>query len=86
MIPLVVAVSEKGDVESGAETGRGVVRFLVSRFFLDNINNFFIPDVPDPPGRPLVTGFTSRSVDLTWAKPRVDKKEAPIMGYIITTG
>ena len=43
-------------------------------------------DVPDAPGRPLVTGFTSRSIDLSWAKPRKQSKEAPITGYSIVTG
>ena len=32
----------------------------------------------------MVTGFTSRSVTLTWTKPR--KVDAPITGYVITTG
>ena len=26
---------------------------------------------PDPPSRPLVTGFDSRSVTLTWSRPRL---------------
>ena len=34
----------------------------------------------------LVTGFTSRSIDLSWAKPRKQSKEAPITGYSIVTG
>ena len=45
-----------------------------------------LADVPDAPGRPLVTGFTSRSIDLSWAKPRKQSKEAPITGYSIVTG
>ena len=45
-----------------------------------------VADVPDAPGRPLVTGFTSRSIDLSWAKPRKQSEEAPITGYSIVTG
>lgn len=45
----------------------------------------YIPDVPNPPGRPMVTGFTSRSITLSWSKPR-RSDGAPILGYVITTG
>ena len=39
-----------------------------------------------PPSRPLVTGFTSRTVDISWTKPQI-RKNSPdeILGYIITT-
>ncbi len=31
--------------------------------------SLFFADVPDPPGKPLVMGFTSRSVNLSWTPP-----------------
>ncbi len=39
----------------------------------------------EEPSRPLVTGFTSRSVTLSWTKPR-PSEHAPqdLLGYIIT--
>lgn len=41
-----------------------------------------LSDVPDPPGRPLIMGFTSRSVNLSWA-PSKDTHHSPITHYII---
>ncbi|XP_063218642.1 protein sidekick-2-like [Bacillus rossius redtenbacheri] len=41
-----------------------------------------VQDVPDPPGRPLIMGFTSRAVNLSWAPPQ-DTHNSPIMHYII---
>ena len=41
-------------------------------------------DVPDPPGRPLIMGFTSRSVNLSWA-PSLSSHGSPISHYIIHT-
>ena len=46
---------------------------------------FIFSDVPDPPGQPMVLGFTSRTVRLSWTKPRRGD-DTPITGYIITTG
>ena len=61
--------------------------FAVDRHHRTNSSLYlFLADVPDAPGRPLVTGFTSRSIDLSWAKPRKQSKEAPITGYSIVTG
>ena len=45
----------------------------------------FFPDEPEPPGRPFITGFTSRTISLSWTKPK-DKKDSPVLGYAITTG
>ena len=40
---------------------------------------------PDPPSRPLVTGFTSRSITLTWSSPRPSKHSpGPIADYVVT--
>ncbi|XP_076316629.1 putative receptor-type tyrosine-protein phosphatase mosPTP-1 isoform X2 [Tachypleus tridentatus] len=39
-------------------------------------------DIPDPPGMPLVMGFTSRSVNLSWA-PSINSHNSPILHYII---
>ncbi|GFU26415.1 tyrosine-protein phosphatase 99A [Nephila pilipes] len=41
-----------------------------------------VPDIPDPAGMPLIMGFTSRSVNLSWA-PSVDNHNSPILHYII---
>ena len=40
---------------------------------------------PDPPSRPLVTGFTSRTVTLTWSSPRPSKHSpGPVTDYVVT--
>jgi len=39
-------------------------------------------DVPDAPGRPLVMGFTSRSVNLSWTPP-LNAHNAPVSNYLI---
>ena len=44
-----------------------------------------LTDVPDPPGRPMVTRFTSRSVTLSWTQSKRNL-DSPITGYILTTG
>uniref|UniRef100_T1JAT5 Uncharacterized protein n=1 Tax=Strigamia maritima TaxID=126957 RepID=T1JAT5_STRMM len=38
--------------------------------------------VPEPPGKPFIMGFTSRSVNLSWA-PILDPKQSPILHYAI---
>ena len=42
----------------------------------------YILDIPDPPGKPLVMGFTSRSVNLSWAPP-ISAHNSPISHYLI---
>ena len=44
----------------------------------------FATDVPDPPGRPLIMGFTSRSVNLSWA-PSLSSHGSQVTHYIIYT-
>ncbi len=39
-------------------------------------------DVPDPPGKPLVMGFTSRSVNLSWTPP-LNAHNSPVSHYLI---
>lgn len=46
------------------------------------IHFLFIVDVPDAPGKPLVMGFTSRSVNLSWTPP-LNVHNSPIVNYII---
>ena len=41
-----------------------------------------VADVPDTPGTPLVMGFTSRSVNLSWTPP-LNVNNAPIINYLI---
>ena len=53
-------------------------------YYIIDLLCFFL-DVPNPPGRPMVTGFTSRSMTLSWSKPR-QTDAAPVLGYVITTG
>jgi len=40
-------------------------------------------DIPDPPGRPLITGFTSRSANLSWTAPLFDNLHHPILHYLV---
>ncbi|XP_058457054.1 tyrosine-protein phosphatase 99A [Malaya genurostris] len=46
--------------------------------------DLLVQDVPDPPGRPMVISFTSRSVDLSWAYSQ-DARTTPITNFIIET-
>ncbi|TRY70690.1 hypothetical protein TCAL_12939 [Tigriopus californicus] len=41
-----------------------------------------VPDVPEPPGRPLVNSFTSRSVNLSWTPP-AELHHTSILYYLI---
>ncbi|XP_043500700.1 tyrosine-protein phosphatase 99A isoform X2 [Polistes fuscatus] len=43
-----------------------------------------VQDVPDPPERPLITSFTSKSVNLSWA-PGANSHNNPISHYVIYT-
>ncbi|XP_075525453.1 putative receptor-type tyrosine-protein phosphatase mosPTP-1 isoform X3 [Dermacentor variabilis] len=46
------------------------------------IVRLYVQDVPDPPGIPIVVGFTSRSVNLSWTSS-VNTHNSPILQYII---
>ncbi|XP_022250012.1 protein sidekick-2-like, partial [Limulus polyphemus] len=48
----------------------------------EGILRLFVQDIPDRTGMPLIMGFTSRSVNLSWA-PSVDNHFSPIIHYII---
>ncbi|XP_056645742.1 tyrosine-protein phosphatase 99A [Diorhabda sublineata] len=48
----------------------------------DGVIQLRVMDVPDPPGRPLIVSFTSRTVDLSWASPQNNHFSA-INHYII---
>lgn len=48
------------------------------------IFNFTHIDVPDPPERPLIISFTSRSVNLSWAHSQ-DQRNAFVEHFIIET-
>ncbi|OAD61167.1 hypothetical protein WN48_00486 [Eufriesea mexicana] len=43
-----------------------------------------LSDVPDPPDRPLISNFTSRSVRLSWVASR-NSHNNPILYYVIET-
>ncbi|XP_057323850.1 tyrosine-protein phosphatase 99A-like isoform X1 [Microplitis mediator] len=53
-----------------------------SRNIPEVIVNLTVQDVPDPPGRPIATNFTSRSVTISWA-PSENSHNNPISHYII---
>uniref|UniRef100_A0A182XHN7 Uncharacterized protein n=2 Tax=gambiae species complex TaxID=44542 RepID=A0A182XHN7_ANOQN len=57
---------------------------LNDRHSPEAIVDLLVQDVPDPPGRPLVVSFTSRSVDLSWAHSQ-DPRNAPVTNFIIET-
>ena len=44
--------------------------------------SFLLQPFPTPPGRPLVMGFTSRSVNLSWTPP-LDTHNSPVSHYLI---
>ncbi|XP_065074555.1 tyrosine-protein phosphatase 99A isoform X1 [Ochlerotatus camptorhynchus] len=44
--------------------------------------DLLVQDVPDPPGRPLVVSFTSRSVNLSWAYIQ-DPRNSPTTHFVI---
>lgn len=41
-----------------------------------------VHDVPEPPNRPMITSFTSRSVNLSWAQNQ-DPKNEPVNDFIL---
>ncbi|XP_025835596.1 protein sidekick-2-like isoform X2 [Agrilus planipennis] len=48
----------------------------------DGVLQLIVQDRPDPPGRPLVMGFTSRYVNLSWAAPS-DVHFSNVLYYVI---
>ncbi|KAL1492709.1 hypothetical protein ABEB36_010925, partial [Hypothenemus hampei] len=40
------------------------------RLIPEVIHKFYVIDIPDAPGRPLIIHFTSRTVNLSWASPK----------------
>ncbi|XP_015791825.1 tyrosine-protein phosphatase 99A isoform X1 [Tetranychus urticae] len=42
----------------------------------------YIQDVPDMPGQPIVMGFTSRSINVSWP-PSLNNHNSPILYYIV---
>lgn len=44
--------------------------------------DLLVQDIPEAPGRPMITGFTSRSVSLSWAQVQ-DPKNAPVTDFIL---
>lgn len=46
--------------------------------------DLLVQDTPDAPGRPMITGFTSRSVNLSWAQAQ-DPKNAPVTDFTLET-
>lgn len=46
--------------------------------------DLLVQDVPEAPGRPMITGFTSRSVNLSWAQVQ-EPKNAPVTDFILET-
>ncbi|UXI20835.1 hypothetical protein NH340_JMT06778 [Sarcoptes scabiei] len=82
---------ERKVVETGALLLRSVT-FLDSGDYLCLVNNkrengmarLLVQDVPDPPGKPFIMSFTSRSVNLSWA-PSINSHNSPVLNYIIHT-
>ncbi|XP_046912035.2 protein tyrosine phosphatase 99A isoform X4 [Dermatophagoides farinae] len=77
------------------ETGALLLRsvsFRDSGDYLCLVNNkrengqvrLMVQDVPDPPGKPFIMSFTSRSVNLSWA-PSFNSHNSPVLNYIIHT-
>jgi hypothetical protein len=46
--------------------------------------DLLVQDIPESPGRPMITGFSSRSVNLSWAQIQ-EPKNAPVTDFIIET-
>lgn len=44
--------------------------------------DLLVQDTPEPPSRPMITGFTSRSVNLSWAQVQ-DPKNAPVTDFTV---
>ncbi|KAL3289738.1 hypothetical protein HHI36_023136 [Cryptolaemus montrouzieri] len=65
-----------------AEDSGDYICLVNSRPKPDGIVRLLVQDVPDPPGRPLIVSFTSRSVNLSWA-PSQDTHHSHVTHYII---
>ncbi|XP_074603401.1 putative receptor-type tyrosine-protein phosphatase mosPTP-1 isoform X2 [Brevipalpus obovatus] len=48
----------------------------------DSVIRLLVQDVPDTPGQPIVMGFTSRSINISWP-PSFNNHNSPILQYII---
>ncbi|XP_071863739.1 putative receptor-type tyrosine-protein phosphatase mosPTP-1 isoform X3 [Bombus fervidus] len=55
-----------------------------SRSMPEAVISLIVHDVPDPPDRPLISNFTSRSVRLSWVASR-NSHNNPILYYVIET-
>lgn len=65
------------------------IAIISARYLLDvdsMITNylFYFSDVPDAPERPLITSFTSRSMNLSWAHSQ-EPRNAPVTHFLIET-
>ncbi|XP_055371784.1 protein sidekick-1-like [Condylostylus longicornis] len=54
------------------------------RHISEAIVDLLVQDVPDPPERPLIVSFTSRSVNLSWAHSQNPRND-PVSHFIIET-
>uniref|UniRef100_A0A1A9WYP5 Fibronectin type-III domain-containing protein n=1 Tax=Glossina brevipalpis TaxID=37001 RepID=A0A1A9WYP5_9MUSC len=54
------------------------------RHIPEAVVDLLVQDVPDPPERPLLISFTSRSVNLSWAHSQ-HPRNAPVTHFIIET-
>ncbi|KAK9695204.1 hypothetical protein QE152_g33020 [Popillia japonica] len=69
---------------AAAEDSGDYICLVNSRPKPDALVRLIVQDVPEPPGRPLIMSFTSRSVNLSWA-PSQDTHHSPVTHYIIHT-
>lgn len=62
------------------------INFLIITNAFSFLFLFFSPqiDVPDGPERPLITSFTSRSMNLSWAHSQ-EPRNAPVTHFLIET-
>jgi receptor-type tyrosine-protein phosphatase gamma len=49
-----------------------------------DIVELVVHDVPESPSRPMITSFTSRSVNLSWAQNQHPKNE-PVTDFVLET-
>ncbi|XP_071054817.1 putative receptor-type tyrosine-protein phosphatase mosPTP-1 isoform X3 [Onthophagus taurus] len=69
---------------AAAEDSGDYICLVNSRPKPDAVVRLIVQDVPDPPGRPLIISFTSRSVNLSWASSQ-DTHHSSVTHYIIHT-
>lgn len=63
---------------------RGEYTCHVNEKAASDVVDLIVHDVPEPPNRPMITSFTSRTVNLSWSMIQ-DPKNEQVVDFILET-